>query len=691
MTGKFLRRIDPPVAPRSPHRSLVTIGTVVGRAFARDDAGQTVVLVALMFTVLMGFAALGIDVGRFYSERRYVQDAVDSAALACAYKYAQGGVVADAWNAADAVLQQRNLKSNPLGIPVTYAALGSEVYDPTVADQNLISGIKPVQTNGRGCRVAITVDVPTFLIKIVSPALNTIKMTTMGYAKTKTGFLPSVVNRWANPPGPGNGNVNNFIDHVMAEGRDYNCRTTNTSGCDVAMYDGVTKGREFVIFGQQAKATNDSSFRGYIGLDIRDFTNTDGSGNLIHEQTSVGIAYNQVDATATVNTLKDFESAWINEGYPGPDICVVETGNFLPCAQLAVINGSSSGIFVTDYENRFHIGDKLLLQLYDGLVKTVPDFTIASGTLNLPLNSTATSSVVYTFSPQFAASGAVVTTTLIPDDGTMTDDTGTSTNPFLAASGPCATMSTPAFSANPTLPNQSSYTQNWNTITTSGCDKGIYQAWLRGTSSAPYTSRVHEALVNVNVGGQARDFSLNTSDSYEAIASPGIQANYLIHTTTSSSGSTKWTGSNLLTLSWAKCPTTTDASILPPETLLCGIDGNFAQSSVANMDPGEDHTFNVQTLLARTGEVYKGWIRETGLDDVTNKRVTHLLEVTLEVALVSGGATQYADVIGYAVFEVTQIDSNDVYGRAITGAYNDPNDPALAVGRKIGLVPWEEP
>jgi len=32
-----------------------------------------------MFTVLMGFAALGIDVGRFYSERRYVQDAVDSA------------------------------------------------------------------------------------------------------------------------------------------------------------------------------------------------------------------------------------------------------------------------------------------------------------------------------------------------------------------------------------------------------------------------------------------------------------------------------------------------------------------------------------------------------------------------------------------------------------------------------------
>ncbi|MEP6693739.1 MAG: pilus assembly protein TadG-related protein, partial [Chloroflexota bacterium] len=650
--------------------------------FAREDAGQTVVLVALMFTVLMGFAALGIDVGRFYSERRYVQDAVDSAALACAFKWAQTGVVIDGWNAGNAVLQDRNLKANPLGITLTYAASGSEVYDPTVSDQNLASGILPVSTNGRGCRVAITVDVPTFLIKIVSPSLNTIKMTTRGYAKTKTGFLPSVVQRWANPPGPGTGAVNQFIDHVMAEGRDYGCTSTNVTGCDLAMYDGVTKGREFVLFGQSAKATNDASFRGYIGLDIRDFTTVDGSGNLVHD------AYNMVSPTATVNTLKAYESAWINEGYPGPDICVVQVGNYAPCAQISVLNGSSSGIFVDDYNNRFRLGDKLLLQMYDGTVKTVPDFTISSGTLNLPTNGTATSTVQYTYSPQFELSGATVTTTLIPDNGTNTDDGGgTATNPFLTASGPCATLASPAFSANPTPGGQSTYTQTWRTITTLGCDKGIYQAWLRGTSSAPYTSRIHDTLVNINVGGQARDFSLASSDAYESIASPGVQADYVIRTTTASSGSTKWTGSNLLTLSWAKCPTSTSQSILPPEVLVCGIDGNFASSSVGSVDPGENHTFNVQTFLARSDEIYKGYVRMTGLDDVTNKRVTHLLEVTLEVAVVSGGVTQYADVLGYAVFEVTQINSNEVFGKAITGMYLDPNDPALAVGRKIGLVP----
>src|SRR6185295_8889526 len=426
VTGKFLRRIDPSRAPLSPRATVVTIGTGMRKIrFAREDAGQTVVLVALMFTVLMGFAALGIDVGRFYSERRYIQDAVDSAALACAYKYAQGGIVSDAWNAGNDVLQQRNLKSNPLGVAVTYAALGSEVYDPTVADHNLVSGILPVSTNGRGCRVAITVDVPTFLIKIVSPSLNTIKMTTMGYAKSKTGFLPSVVQRYANQPGPGNGNTNQFIDHIMAEGQDYQCSVSAPGACTIA--DQTNKGREFVLFGQSAKATNDASFRGYIALDVRDFTTVDGSGNLVHD------AYNMVDPTSSVNTLKAYESAWINEGYPGPDICVVQVGNFAPCAQLAVLNGSSSGIFVDDYNNRFRVGDKLLLQLYDGTVKTVPDFNLSVNTLVLPATGSRSTTVSYTMSPQFATSGAVVTSALIPDDGTLTDDGGgTSTNPFLS-------------------------------------------------------------------------------------------------------------------------------------------------------------------------------------------------------------------------------------------------------------------
>jgi hypothetical protein len=323
--------------------------------------------------------------------------------------------------------------------------------------------------------------VPTFLIKVVSPALNTISMTTRGYAKTKTGFLPSVVNRWANPPGPGNGNTNQFIDHVMAgppnpadpgtSGQDWNCTVTNSAGCTTAST--ASPGREFVLFGQSAKASNDSSFRGYIALDIRDFTTTDGNGDPIHEQTppGSGIAYNMVPATSDINTLKALESAWILEGYPGPDICAVQSGTFLPCAQLAVLNGSSSGIFVEDYEDRFDIGDKLLLQLYDGTVKTVPDFSVSVGTINLPATGSTTATVQYTMSPQFAASAAQITTTFIPDNGTstMTDDGGgTSTNPFISGCGTITQAGTPLndFQTNPTPNGMTTYTQTW-TIATS--------------------------------------------------------------------------------------------------------------------------------------------------------------------------------------------------------------------------------
>ena len=55
------------------------------------------VIVALMFVVLMAGAAMSIDIGRFYAERRFIQTAVDNAALACAINYARGGTTATAY------------------------------------------------------------------------------------------------------------------------------------------------------------------------------------------------------------------------------------------------------------------------------------------------------------------------------------------------------------------------------------------------------------------------------------------------------------------------------------------------------------------------------------------------------------------------------------------------------------------
>jgi Flp pilus assembly protein TadG len=55
-----------------------------------SQQGQAIVLIALMMTVLIGFAALAIDSARAFDARRVLQDSVDAAALAAAESYQNG-------------------------------------------------------------------------------------------------------------------------------------------------------------------------------------------------------------------------------------------------------------------------------------------------------------------------------------------------------------------------------------------------------------------------------------------------------------------------------------------------------------------------------------------------------------------------------------------------------------------------
>ena len=669
-----------------------------------DEGGQTIVLVALLFVVLMGFAALSLDVGRFYAERRYLQNAVDSAALACARAYSQAGTPQSAWNAADNILQHFDLKSDPIGAVISYPGAGDQVSGYTaplvyansiVTDQNLIGGIKPIATP-LGCRVAITVNVPTFFIKLVQPSLAQIGMVTKAYATSVGGFLPSVTYRYSSGPGPGDGNANNFIAWTMQDGQDYQCTVASDVNCTNATP--ATPGRDHIIFGAGAKATNDSSFRGYIGLDIRNFQ-PDASGTLIHD------AYNGVSPTATVNTLKSFEGQWIDKGYPGPDICVVDPANFLPCAEISALDGSSSGIFITDYNQFFKVGDTLMLQLYDGTVKSIPDFTLQGPNLTVPTTtgSVASSTVQYTMNSQFQASGSVISTELYYDDGSLTGGAGdqSGTNPFMtAAISPCAPAAPPlgreacgTFALNPTPVNASSYNQTWSGMTATGAQQGIYQAWLRGNATAPYNQRQHDSLITVTVGNQARDFNLTSSTGVVSVAAPGTQADFSVRVR-SGNGSTAWNGgASSIHLTWEQCPVFTDPVTGLQTQLSCKINGSSSTTS-ADVSVGSgssvESTFNVDTTAAGSDRSYIGWIRGYGHDS-SGHPVNHLFQVTVQVSVVSGGVTSYVDVIGYAAFRITAVDSNDVSGVAISKAVNDPNDPALAIGRKMRLVPWETP
>lgn len=649
-------------------------------AFTAEDHGQTVVLMALMFTLMLGFSALAIDLGRFYAERRTLQDAVDAAALACTYAYSQGGATsATAYAAAETILETYNLKTSVGKLYDSYQvpAQGSETYyDNIVLAQNLKDGVLPQLSPYTGCRVAVYIDVPTTLLKIANPGLQTISLNARAYAIAKGGIVPVVVPKYSNGPGPGNGDTSNFIHHTMREGQDYQCSVTTDAGCTPA--DSSNKGREFVLFGASQKATNDNSFRGYIAPDIRDFQYTDGSGNLVHT------SYNGVAPDASINTLKDFEANWILEGYPGPDICVISTTSFLPCAEVAVINGASAGIFLDPVSERYRVGDKLLAQLYDGTVKTIPNFTINFPTLVVASETSALAaqSVAFTFSSQFQTGGAQVTTTFVSDDGTITGGTGDALNPWNTGNA------TPgAFASNPTPQNQPSYTQVWSGVTTTSAPKGIYTVFLRGVAGVPYAGTEQINIVTVNVADQKKQFYIDTSDTYVNVASVGTTASYSI-SVTDGSGQNKWSTPHStypVSLQIDQCPKSGAVTL----TCFFGATSPGTPTESVTSLTGTK-TLTVQTTGATAGTVYTGWIRAYGTDQ-DGKKVTRVLKIRTAVNVTSGGTTDYVDVLGFAVFEVTFLDSNDVKGKAVTGYFTNVNDPALAMGKKSGLVPWETP
>jgi hypothetical protein len=67
--------------------------------------------------------------------------------------------------------------------------------------------------------------------------------------------------------------------------------------------------------------------------------------------------------------------------------------------------------------------------------------------------------------------------------------------------------------------------------------------------------------------------------------------------------------------------------------------------------------------------------------------VTHLQAITFTVATVASSGS-YVDIIGFAVFEVTDISANSITGRAVSGVEADPNDPVLRRAQHSRLAPW---
>jgi Flp pilus assembly protein TadG len=654
--------------------------------------GQVLVLFAILIVILLAFAGVTVDIGRQVAERRHVQTAADAGALAACRALIAGETDAVAATAAQQVALA-NLQGSPAAASATIDS------PPTYADEDgsgmidaheLMSGIVVAGTT---VRVAIHATVDTTLARVVGvPTLETDARARCDLQGSPA--IPIVARRYANPPGPGNG----FVDHLATI-------TTSGSGeiddLDPRGYDvripageNALVGPQFSIYGDESKAHNDSSFRGFVALDVRNF-----------ETTTSRRYYNGVTATMNPNTLKDKEGEYLVSGYPGPAFPAVSTppnGD----TQVGVLSGNSTSFVVQQFDDSFKIGDRVLLGVYDGTVMEIPDFAI-SPPVQISLPSTTTTPVD---GPTFEVSKnadflSTVTLHLHGD----TDATAAGHPEFDLIPDPSVTppdpgkLSEPTFTPNTFEPTTHGIDVDMTDFETNAVVPGIYTVWLEGHSGDPYYQRRRVPVpvvvqTDANADGDyndasdvkvTRDFFLDNSVLDGSTEVLGGTITMPIRVMRTNASATRWDGGpsveTAVELSWDPDSFSDCGLDLDDESLGFGTVSFSSGSVTPTTNPGALSTLTITTTGLSQG-CYLFTLRAHGTNG-DGQPVTHLETIRFTVASTETSG-QYVDIIGFAVFQIDDITANDIIGHAVSGISADPNDQLLRRAQRARLAPW---
>jgi Flp pilus assembly protein TadG len=650
-----------------------------------DQRGQVLVLFAILITILLAFAAFTIDIGRQVAERRHVQTAADAGALAACRALIAGDTDAAATQAASEVVLA-NLQGSPAGAAATVASpatYADEDGNGSIDADELTSGIVVASTS---VRVAISSTVETTLARVVG--ITTLETGARARCNLQGGpAIPIVARRYANPPGPGNG----FVDHVATIATSGSGQVDNV---DPRGYDGRTPaseaapGPQFSIYGNESKASNDASFRGFVALDVRNF-----------EGTATRVYYNGVTAGTNPNTLKDIEGAYLVNGYKGPAFPPVSSppnGS----TQVAVLSGNSTSFVVHQFDDKFKTGDRLLLGVYDGTVMEIPDFALTppveislpattvtpydGPTVKVSRNREFLSTVTLSLSgdADAVAAGQPASTNIIPDPPVTPPAVGHITEPVWSQN-----VFTPAVRGTDVAMNDFQA----NTV-----PPGIYTVWIEGESGNPYYQR-RRVTVPVRIQKDAngdgdyndsgdvkvtRDFSLINSVLDGSTPTLGGSISMPIYVNTTNAASTRWNG-GAVSLSW-DTGSLTNCSLNPASLGSASI-GFSASSVTPTTGTGALSTLTINTTGLAQG-CYMFTLRAHGTNG-NAQPVTHLQLVRFTVATTTSSG-QYVDIIGFTVFQIDAITANDILGHAVTGVYADPNNSALRRAQRARLVPW---
>jgi len=640
-------------------------------AYRVDQRGQVLVLFAILLVVLLGAAGLSVDVGRQVAERRHIQTAADAAALAACRALVAGA--SDAAAATEARTVARiNIENSPTGTAAQIAPDNARVYEDGHAGDPayLASG---VLVSGTTVRVAIMASIETALARVLG--VPTLETNARARCDLQGGpAIPIVARRYNAAPGPGGG----FTDFVASAATSGNGAVDAYS---VLGYDGRTPASEsapgplFELYGPNAKASNESSFRGFVALDVRNF-----------ETTTSRVYYNGVVSGVTENTLKDKEGTYLVTGYPGPAFPPI-TEPADPNDQVAVLLGNDTAQVVNLFDDAFVVGDRLLLGIYSGTVMQIPDFAISPPSyIDLP-----STTVTPVDGPNFTVSrndafNSTVTLHLHGDE----DAVAIGHPEWLIIPDPSVTppaagqMDQPTWSTDVFIPDKKGTKVAMESISTNAIPAGIYTVWLEGHSGNPYF-QTRRSPVPVRVGGAVRDFSLTNSTTSGRAATLGATVDIQLYVSTTSASGTKWdVGGSAVDLS-VDPDSFTDCAYAPVAIGPGQITLSNASVVPTASGSGAPSTLSVSTVGLAAG-CYRMNLRASGTNG-DGQPVVHIQPITVYVATdASDGA--YVDLVGFAVFEVTDINSNAISGRAVTGVAADPNDPMLRRAQRPRLLPW---
>jgi len=641
------------------------------RAGRQAEHGQVLVVFAISIVGLLAATALAFDIGRFYSERRFLQNAADAGALAAASALVRGESTANAILDARNVLA-RNFLTGPNGIvPPMPPATGSEVYEPGHAGdpRYLADGIL---VSGSDVRVAVRNSVPYTFGRVVGFDSNAIG------AQARAGLngqvLPIAVRRHVYAPGPNVGatapcpdNQTQYLDFFstantacLGTETDPSLRAEPSAG---AAFDPVTPesdptshGPVVVILGQGAQPQNGADFRGFIALDIRNFSS------------AVSQAYyNGVTPGTNSNTLKSMQANWISTGgYPGPAFPPA-TMPPDPADQVATMSGNSTGIAIDAVTSRFAPGDEVLVAVYPGIVHAIPDFTLAApASISLPPTGTVANAGTLKLGRNNSFSGQVTLSTLADDADPA--------NPMVL--GTLLGGATPiAYNPNPATPSLGSGTNvQLQNVTTSSAAPGIYALWIQAQAGSPFLTTKVEP-VTLTVGTIVRDFTITSDSQALEATTPGASVTFNLTLKNAPTANTNFGG---------------PVSLSIDGPLPAGIGSvTLGSGTVTPNKNGNSTSLTINTGTMASGR-YRFTVRARGMNgDPTPRSVTHLLPLEVDVPpVVAGNNPVYVDIVGFAVMRITALDTNAVWAYAISPVIPDPNDPRLRRGQAARLVPW---